>query len=89
MSIQKPVAIDEKKMRIVDAEGFGVCTPWVKHEAAQIVRELNAFDDLLAACKAAMETIDAYFDCEAFIGTKIFETQVILRDAISKAEAKQ
>lgn len=74
--LKKPLAVDDAAFCIRDAEGEGIAELFIESEALQIVRELNAFDALLAACKLALS-------CNPCGGCEI-----ALRQAIEKAEGK-
>lgn len=62
------------------ASGCPEFSPQADANAEYIVRAANAFPDLLAACKLALETVSDYNDAE--------RRRSIVRAAISKAEAR-
>ena len=53
MKLAKSLHVDPiNKSRVLDAKGFVVCQCMFEAEAAQLVSELNAFDELLISCEA-------------------------------------
>jgi hypothetical protein len=57
MPLKKPLIVDDKEMCINDANGDGVADVYLQVEAEQIVREVNAHDELLAACEAVYNAL--------------------------------
>ena len=59
--LRKPLHIDDDEMCLRNSDGEDVADVFLHGEAVQIVREVNAFDALLAACEAMLDGLDDYW----------------------------